>query len=158
MEWLSPKLNCIIRKEPVAATPEEVVRQQLIAAMVHQLEYPESCIAVEKSLHQLPHVKFEKAPLRRIDLLCFAKDIHPEHSLYPLLLVECKAVALTSKVLSQVCGYNAYVKAYFVAVANSNEVRFGWFDRQKQEYCFRDGLPGYPVLMEMVHGSNSRNL
>lgn len=143
-------LTCLIRKEQVAATPEEAVRQQLLHTMVQRLEYPESSIAVEKSLHQLPHVKYDKAPLRRLDLLCFAKGIHPDFSLYPLLLVECKAVKLTPKVLAQVCGYNFYVKAYFVAVANQHEVRFGWMDKGSKEYRFAPGLPSFPVLKEMI--------
>ncbi len=142
-------LTCLIRKEAVAATPEELVRQRLIANMVQKLDFPESCIAVEKSLQQLPHVK--KAPLRRIDLLCFAKGIHPDYSLYPLLLVECKAVKLTPKVLTQVCGYNYYVKAYFVAAANQEEVRWGWLDPKTREYRFSSGMPSYPALKEMIH-------
>jgi Type I restriction enzyme R protein N terminus (HSDR_N) len=143
-------LTCLIRKEPVAATPEELVRQQLIATMVGKLEYPESCLAVEKPLHQLPLLKYEKVPDRRLDLLCFAKE---SNGLYPLLLVECKAVKLTPKVLRQVCGYNTYVKAYFVAVANQSEVRIGWMDQKKREYCFASGLPPYPVLKEMINKS-----
>lgn len=93
--------------------------------------------------------------MRRLDLVCLANDIHRDYPLYPLLLVECKSVKLTPKVLSQVCGYNHYVKAYFVAVANQEEVRLGWMN--KGEYRFVSGLPSYSALKEMV-SENSRHL
>lgn len=137
-------LTCLIRKVAVAATPEEVVRQRLLFTMVHKLGFPESLIAVEKSLEQLPHIK--KAPLRRVDLLCFADGIHPAYPLYPLLLVECKAVKLTDKVLSQICGYNYYVKAPFVAAANQEEVRLGSLDPKTGGYRFISGLPSFQEL------------
>lgn len=138
-------LTCLIRKERVAATPEEIVRQRILTAMVGTLGYPQSCLAVEKSLRQLPYVK--NAPARRADILCYSKE---SASLYPLLLMECKAVKLNEKMKAQVCGYNAFVKAYFVAIANAEEVIVGWMDRQTREYQFIPGMPRYADLKSMV--------
>lgn len=90
----SEVIYCCIRKEWVAATPEEKVRQKLLAGMIGSLGYPASTIAVEQSLREMPHLALNplKMPSRRADVVVFAKDIHPHHSLFPLLLVECKAV------------------------------------------------------------------
>jgi hypothetical protein len=71
------EVYCQIRKEWVAAQPEELVRQALVRRMVDELGYPSSLITVEKSLQQLPHIEQSglKLPLRRADILVFAKGI-----------------------------------------------------------------------------------
>lgn len=143
-------LTCLIRKEKVAATPEEIVRQRILTAMVQSLGYPASCISVEKSLHQLPILNKESVPLRRADILCYASD---NNSLYPLLLMECKAVKLNDKMRAQVCGYNAYVKACFVAIANAEEVQVGWMDSKTLEYRFTSGMPRYEELIHFFLAS-----
>ncbi len=146
------QIFCLIRKEWVAASPEERVRQQLVGQMIHHLGYPFAYIAVEKELRQMPHLALtDNIPDRRIDVVCFAKGIHPQCELYPLLLIECKAVALTSKVMNQVVGYNHYVKAYFLAVANQEEVKVGWYNPSEKKYQFANYLPAYADLLGSVH-------
>ena len=108
-----------LRRQTVAATPEEMVRQRLIQAMIEQLGYPRELLVVEKALSQLPHLSQQKGlPRRRADLLCFGRNIHPEHSLFPLLLIECKEGLLNSDAEQQVLGYNHFVQAPYVALAN----------------------------------------
>jgi hypothetical protein len=143
-------LYCRIRKTPVEAAPEEYVRQGLLSQMIDTLGYPPGMIAVEKELKQLPHLLSQqsKLPTRRIDILVFAKNIHPSHELYPLLLVECKAVKLNDQVVNQTSGYNYYIQAYFVALANSDEIKTGWYDRKRGEYVFIPYLPSYQDLVK----------
>jgi len=126
------------------------MRQKLVHQIVHQLGYPKSSLSVEISLHQLPHLEgsIPSLPQRRTDLICFAKGIHPEWDLYPLLVVECKAVKLTDKCMAQLIGYNHFLNAYFVALANEDELRFGW--RKNGEYQFINRLPSYRELMDFV--------
>jgi Type I restriction enzyme R protein N terminus (HSDR_N) len=145
-------LYCQIRKELVAALPEELVRQKLVDYMIRDLAYPEGLIAVEKGLSQMPHLilKGQKIPKRRADIICYGKGIHPQHNLYPLLLVECKAIKLTPKVINQVSGYNHYLQAYFICIANKAEIRTGWYDRNKKEYAFIDYLPRYEQLLRSL--------
>src|SRR5690242_14822270 len=83
-----------VRRAWVAATPEEGVRQRVLKKMIHALGFPKELIAVEKELKELPHLAGRSVPERRIDVLCYGKEIHPEHSLYPLLLIECKREAI----------------------------------------------------------------
>ena len=107
-----------IRKLWVAATPEEIVRQTWILRMIEQSQFPRSLLAVEKQLSSLPYLEGE-VPDRRIDLLSFMKV---EDDFKPLLLMECKASALTQEALSQVIAYNHYVKAPYVAIVNLEEI------------------------------------
>lgn len=121
----------------------------MISFMVRDLFFPASYLVVEQGLDQIPHLATQDTrnlPKRRIDLLCFGKDIHPKHALYPLLLVECKAVPLTAKVLNQVVGYNHHLQAYFIAVANEKEIRTGWYDAQTKQYQFVNFLPSFQEL------------
>jgi hypothetical protein len=141
-----------IRNDFVAATAEELVRQALLQQMVGSLGFPKHLIAVEKDLRSLPHLAGEALalPERRADIICFAKDIHPQYPLYPLLLVECKDSVLNSQATEQLLGYNTYVKAYFVALASRTEVRLGYFDGQAGSYQFISFLPTYSQLMDRV--------
>lgn len=136
-----------IRKSWVAATPEEKVRQALIAKMVGELGYPPALIGVEKALSQLPHITSVDIPLRRLDIVVFGKDIHPEHSLYPLLVIECKAVKLTDEVVNQVAGYNDTIGAYYIGVANEHDVKTGW--RTDDGYKFVPYLPAWNKISKI---------
>lgn len=149
------QLYCFIRKEWVAHTPEELVRQTFITYMVQQLEFPPELLAVEQELRKLPHLaNTTSIPERRADLICFAKEIHPKFPLYPLLLVECKAVTLNPKALEQAIGYNHHLGAYFIAVVNHEELQVGWYDLTKKKYRFVNHLPSYPELLKAIKGQS----
>lgn len=144
------ELFCPIRKSWCKALPEEEVRISLIKHMIAQLAFPEHTFAIEKALRHLPHIQANVTmPARRADILCFAKGIHPQLDIYPLLLVECKAVKITDKVIDQVVGYNHYVQAFFVCVANKEEVRTGWRNASGT-YDFVPYLPGYDDLRKSI--------
>lgn len=140
-------LICLLRNVPIAALPEELIRQQLIHRMINELGYPKKNLTLETSLHQLPHLRevVSTLPQRRTDLICFAKGIHPKWDLYPLLVIECKAIKLTQKAMTQIIGYNHYLNARFIALTNGEEVRVGW--REKAQYQFIQRLPSYEELM-----------
>lgn len=128
----------------VAATPEEIVRQKLLAVMTKQLGFPKELISVEKMLNELPHLAGQGGlPNRRADILCFANNIHPDYPLYPLLLIECKEgiVGLDGK--RQALGYNHYVNAPYVAVAGEKLVEM----IHPIEIPF---LPAYSELLERL--------
>jgi hypothetical protein len=142
-------LICPIRKAAVSTLPEECVRVQLLYDLIQKLGFPQSHITVETELSQVPHLR-EKAhelPLRRADILCFAKGIHPTESLYPLLVIECKSVKLTQKMVNQVVGYNHYLQAHYIALVNAEEIRTGWIDKATGLYHFVPYLPTYEQLM-----------
>ncbi len=142
------KLYCSVRKTWVATTPEEEVRQATIEHLVERLGFPISCIAVEKELKTMPHVFSEHVPERRLDILCYARE--KEKGIYPLLLIECKAVKISSKELRQVIGYNYYLKAPFIALVNQTEKRLGWFDPKLEDYQFINYFPHYSELIQSL--------
>lgn len=147
------QIYCQIRKLWVAALPEELVRQNLITYMIQDLGYPSHSLVLEQGLRGLPHLSLsnqQKIPVRRADIICFAKDIHPDYALYPLLLIECKAVKLTAKVINQVAGYNHYLKARYIAIANQTEIQTGWYDPSEKKYLFVNHLPSYSELLQKL--------
>ncbi|NGX47135.1 MAG: hypothetical protein K1000chlam3_00506 [Chlamydiae bacterium] len=132
------------RKLWVAALPEEVVRQKLLHVMITQLGFPKNFLVVEKQLSELPHLSgMVGLPKRRADILCFAKEIHAQFPLFPLLLVECKEGKVGEEAAAQALGYNHYVQAPYVAIAGENEVRLV----HPQRLSF---LPKYSELLESV--------
>lgn len=135
------------RQKWVAATPEEMVRQQLLHKMVGELHYPKELISVEVSLSQLARsVGGLKGPFsrRRADIVCFSSL----PTLSPLLLIECKEESLSESVKEQVIGYNHHVRSLFIGIASQKGVEVGFFDQKKGEYCFIDFLPAYPDLLK----------
>lgn len=150
---LAPSLKqvfCAVRRQWVAATPEELVRQRLLLKLTQQLGYPSGHVAVEVSLQQMPHLREKPPLLRRADIICYAPTFHP------LLLIECKAVPLNARVLRQAMGYNRYVQAHYVVVANEGEERIGRFDDATGEYQFTSGIPEYTKLKEFNAKTQSR--
>ena len=149
----SPKNECLydpVRKKWVEKTPEEVVRQRLIKKMVEELEYPIALLAVEKELSSLPHLQListKKIPKRRADIIVFTKG---RTSLFPLLMIECKALPLTLKFAQQVIGYNTFVKAPFVALANENQMMTGSYNEKSGMFGFTPGLPPYQTLINRL--------
>jgi len=142
----------IIRKRWVKKTPEEVIRQMLLQAMVKHLGFPSALIAVEKELRQMPHLKMYPGPLpdRRADVVCFSTGSDPAEALVPLLLVECKEELLNEAAKNQVLGYNAFVQARFVALANAKGV---WLLLPQGEMIA--GLPRYGELLQAVSKSTT---
>lgn len=145
----SQSLFCIIRKEWVAALPEEIVRQRVLFHMIEQKGFPASLIAVEQPLRGLPHLTAtnrQRIPNRRADIVCFAKG--GNHELHPLLIVECKSIKLAPVIMNQVVGYHHFIGSHFIAIANQEEIRMGWYDKEKKDYVFVDFLPSFSDLKE----------
>jgi Type I restriction enzyme R protein N terminus (HSDR_N) len=145
-----------IRKIFIKSLPEEIVRQKLLKKMVANLGYPKSLIAIEKDIDKLTHIDEKIISKRRADIICFAKNIHPKHSIYPLLMIECKAYKLDQKTIDQVLGYNHLIKAFFVAIASKNVIKTFWYDGNLQSYESVDFLPKYKDLIEMVRYAKNR--
>jgi len=118
--------------------------------MVESLGYPREMLCVEKQLSSIPHLLKKNTPNRRFDIICFAKGIHEEHEIYPLLMIECKAHLITKKAIEQVIGYNDYVSAFFIAIANQERVIIGWKGKDNKGYQFSEGLPCYDEIYTLA--------
>jgi Type I restriction enzyme R protein N terminus (HSDR_N) len=143
------EIFCPIRKRHVQETSEERVRCALLSMMIEELGYPPSLIVVERKLTELlgSFQPREKVPNRRVDILCYLP------TLTPLLLIECKAVALSRKASLQVLSYNHYIGAHFVAIANSTELSVtaasSWAEAfiQSNPSFFDNYLPHYDTFV-----------
>ncbi len=96
-----------IRKKNIVLTPEEWVRQHVIAFLVQTQKYPMSLIAVERM------ITFNQLK-KRFDVLVYNKSGKPE------ILIECKApeVKLSSETLFQIATYNMIFKVPYLFVSN----------------------------------------
>ncbi len=128
-----------IRKKWVDALPEEVVRQKILSHLVNQLGYPPHAVVIEKKLSELPQMLEGKIPNRRIDILCLESE-----TFRPLLLIECKAVPLQEKMFAQALGYNAYIKAPLICLANDEGFLLRWENGSSIKE--RNQLPNYESL------------
>lgn len=136
-----------IRKKWVEKTPEECIRQLLILHMIEQLGYPPALIAVERELSSFKGAQEHSAvPKRRVDILVFNKS--SAGALTPLLMIECKAVALTPKFTQQLVGYNSFIGAPFIALANGKDVLTGHYDGE--QYRFQPGLPHWKTTSQAI--------
>ena len=113
------------RKQWVALTPEEWVRQNFLQYLLQVKNYPKSLIAVEKEL-VLGDIK------RRFDILVYKND-------RPWMMVECKEmnVQLDEKVLNQVLNYNVAMQVEYLVITNGKATyalqlydgNFLWIDK-----------------------------
>jgi hypothetical protein len=142
-----------IRNEWVKRTSEETIRQRLLQKMIGELGFPRSLIAVEKELQRLPHVSLSlhsKIPKRRADIIVFFKDLALKDSLVPLLLIECKAAALTPQFAQQVISYNYFVNAPFISLVNEKHTLMGKYEASSAIFSFTPGLPSYSALLTLL--------
>ena len=138
--WLIDKMRGVA----IRATPEEKIRQKLLKILIEKLFFPKEYVVVEKALSELPHLQGKRVPKRRLDILCYFPMCD---QLLPLLLIECKKSGETKQALSQVSGYNYWVKAPFVAVANQEGILLKYLDIASNEIVIKEGLPSYQDLI-----------
>jgi hypothetical protein len=142
-----------LRQKQLVKTPEEVIRQNLVRHLVDVLGYPSSLLIIEKELARLPHLQhlaLSQFPKRRADILAYFKKTETQ-TLEPLLLIECKATPLNPQFAQQVIGYNAHVKAPFIALANGKQVLTGFFDQSAGMYRFEKGLPTFNACLQKLY-------
>lgn len=114
--------------------------RQKVLQTLRALGYPSSLIVIEKELSGLPHLRHPfSVPKRRLDILCYGKSLEGE--LIPLLLIECKKGQEEAE--AQVMGYNHFVQAAFVAIAQGEEVTLIHPHR-----C--SFIPSYAQLLERI--------
>lgn len=124
--------------------------------MVEKLSFPKELISLEQNVIKsaLDTSDTLSNKKRRCDIVVYAKGIHPEKELYPLLLIECKAQVVNEKTLEQVKGYNEKIKAFFIAIANSDQIQTYWFNANKHDYEMLPFLPSYPELVQAIQKNN----
>ena len=111
-----------IRKKWVAFTPEEHVRQAVLAFLTSELLVPPLLIGVEFSLSHI-----EPGNRRQVDILAW-KPGKPadKEPIIPWLLVECKApsVKITKTITYQVTRYLAVTPCEYLMLTNGKQTLY----------------------------------
>lgn len=121
-----------IRKNYFHLTDEEFVRQNFVAWMIDEYNYPPSIIANEIGI-DLNGTK------KRCDTVVFS----PNGS--PFIIVEYKSpfVKITQEVFNQIVRYNMVLKARYLIVSNGVANYCCEIDYDNHSYRFLDSIPKY---------------
>ena len=132
-----------IRKKLIYITPEETVRQRVVAYLMQVLEVPADMLIVES---HLAHYKIDSK--RRADIVIHA--INEEGMLYPIAIVECKApgVGLDESVGDQLCDYCDSLGADYAMMVNDIECFCFHYEEKKQQYVQINQLPNYKDMLD----------
>jgi hypothetical protein len=123
-------VNCLVRKKQIILTPEEWVRQHLIALLHFHQGFPIEKIAVEK---QIQYDGFT----RRWDIVVYNDSFEAD------ILVECKApqVKLSHEVFMQVSNYQKMVQANCLILSNGDTHLVYAIDAQQKRLDQMDRFP-----------------
>jgi len=125
-----------VRKRYFVLTPEEWVRQHVIAYLLLEKQVPINLIAVEKTL------KINNLT-KRFDVVVFNRNARP------LMLIECKApgIRVSESVFDQAARYNMSLKAGLFLITNGIEHYCCRIDFENSLYVFMNEIP---LFQEMV--------
>jgi len=133
----TPVIYDPIRQTYVRLTPEEWVRQHFVQYLIQELNVPAGLVAVEVPF------RFEGQAWR-------ADVVAHDRQGDPLLLVECKAPAVTigQDAFDQGARYNIVLGAPYLVVTNGRTHYACRVDREARDYAFLDDLPLYDTLLQ----------
>ena len=123
-------VKCLIRRKEILLTPEEWVRQHIIAHLINDLNYPQTLVGVEKAIQY-------NGLTKRWDIVVFDSDFKP------YLLVECKApnIKLGTNTLQQALSYQHQLNCELIVISNGLETHTWQLNKEKQSLEELDGIP-----------------
>ncbi|MBN2747487.1 MAG: type I restriction enzyme HsdR N-terminal domain-containing protein [Bacteroidales bacterium] len=132
----SLELYDVFRQQFVKITPEEWVRQNFLAYLVHELEYPAGLIAVEKGINV-------GGMQRRFDAVVYDKEAQP------IVLIEFKApsVKISQATFDQAANYNKSLRVSYLVVSNGLNHYCAFIDFGTNEIHFLQAIPNYKNLL-----------
>ena len=128
-----------VRRKFVTLTPEEWVRQHIIAYLTIIKGFPVSIIGVEKQL-------IVNKLTKRFDLVIYTRNATP------LVLIECKApgVEITEKTFDQAARYNMLLKAEYFLISNGLEHYSCRIDYKHKQYIFIEEIPHFDQILKQI--------
>ncbi|HRP55575.1 type I restriction enzyme HsdR N-terminal domain-containing protein [Agriterribacter sp.] len=119
-----------IRKQWVALTPEEWVRQNFLQYLLQVKKFPGSLIAVEKEIRLGELTK-------RCDIVVYGRNA------MPLLMTECKAmeIEITASAAEQILRYNISLPVQYLVITNGYHC-FA-FERTENNFQPLQEIPGW---------------
>ena len=132
-----------IRKKLIYITPEETVRQRVVAYLMQVLDVPADMLIVES---HLAHYRLDSK--RRADIVIHA--VNEDGMLYPIAIVECKApgVGLDENVGNQLCDYCDSLGADYAMMVNDCECFCFHYEKKKKQYVQIDQFPNYKDMLD----------
>lgn len=126
----------VIRRQYVALTPEEWVRQHFVHFLIEHKGYPQSLMGNEVQLKL-------NGMSRRCDTVVY------DRALRPRVIIEYKApsVSITQKVFEQICRYNMVLQVDYLIVSNGMAhycCKVGYATRS---YTFVEDIPEYSNIV-----------
>lgn len=130
-----PFILDVIRRQYVALTPEEWVRQNFVHFLIEYKGYPQSLMANEVQLRL-------NGMSRRCDTVVYDRTLRPR------VIVEYKApsVSITQKVFEQICRYNMVLQVDYLIVSNGLAHYCCRIDYPTRSYTFLQEIPEYQSL------------
>lgn len=130
-----PFILDVIRRQYVALTPEEWVRQNFVHFLIEYKGYPQSLMANEVQLKL-------NGMSRRCDTVVYDRTLRPR------VIVEYKApsVSITQKVFGQICRYNMVLQVDYLIVSNGLAHYCCRIDYPTRSYTFLQEIPEYQSL------------
>lgn len=121
-----------VRKKYIRFTPEEWVRQNFIQYLIQEKGYPQSLMAVEKTINLLQTKK-------RCDIVLYSNQGIPK------TIVECKrpSVAISQETFDQIARYNMSLNAEYLIVTNGMNHYICKMDHLNESYQFLREVPDY---------------
>ena len=119
-----------VRKQFVALTPEEWVRQHVIHFLNQEKGFPFGLMGVEYPLQY-------NGMNKRADIICFQKEGKP------MVLVECKSanISITQKVFDQIARYNFDLRVPYLVVTNGLQHFCCEMNYEENSYRFLEEIP-----------------
>ena len=132
-----PFILDVIRRQHVALTPEEWVRQHFVHFLINHKGYPQSLMANEVQLKL-------NGMSRRCDTVVY------DRMLTPRVIIEYKAptVNITQKVFDQICRYNLVLQVDYLIVSNGLAHYCCQLDYATRSYRFLHDIPEYTSIVE----------
>lgn len=123
-------VKCLIRRKEILLTPEEWVRQHIIAHLINDLNYQQTLIGVEKAIQY-------NGLTKRWDIVVFNSDFEP------YMLIECKApsIKLGTNTLHQALSYQNQLNCELIMISNGLET-YTW--RLNKEKLILEEVGGIP--------------
>ena len=121
-----------IRRQYVALTPEEWVRQHFVHFLIDDRGFPQSLMANEVQLKL-------NGMSRRCDTVVYDRTLRPR------VIVEYKAptVNITRQVFDQICRYNMVLRVDYLIVSNGLVHYCCKVDYDARSYTFLSEIPDY---------------
>ena len=126
----------VIRRQYVALTPEEWVRQHFVHFLIEHKGYPQSLMANEVQLKL-------NGMSRRCDTVVY------DRALRLRVIIEYKApsVSITQRVFEQICRYNMVLQVDYLIVSNGLAHYCCKVDYATRSYTFVEDIPEYSNIV-----------